>query len=786
MLGSTFFLFSGMPNAMSGQTFPSHITAVAILLALFSVAPPLRADAGYAPRPQQRFPAGSSVMTLEADQQSQKGKTFYADGNVDIRYQNLRLRADHIEYNEDTKLAIARGHVQFDRDTQHLEGDVAQYNLSSGQGTFTHIRGAIALERRPNPNILLSPNPLSFQAEQVERTDDSTYVLHRAWVTVCDPGKPKWKFYAPKATIHIEKTVRLEGANFRLFSVPIVYLPYATVPAGRRTRQSGLLIPEIGHSSRKGFVLGDEFFWAPAEWFDTTVGGALLSRRGWSETASLRARPWEGAKLDASYFGVQDRGLPGANGVRVPQGGHEYHIGFDAFLPQGWRAVADVNQVSSSTFRLAFGNTFSNAVNLQSNSAAFATNNFRGFSLDFAAISDRFFLSVSPETSVSLRRAPEARFSSVDQAPWQRLPVYFGFQVFTGAVHRAEEATPSFETPATVQRSEIAPSVTIPLHWGPWLGVTPSFTLRSTRYGSQLQNGAAVNQSFLRTTQEFSVDLRPPSLERIWDRGDTKWKHSIEPQAVYRYVNGVNQFGRFILFDEDETLTDTSELEYGLTQRLFRRSGSDSAEELVSWRVAQKYFFDPTFGGALVPGQRNVFQALDSLTPFAFAESPQRFSPVVSDLRITPGGRYDAQLRVDYDPKRGQITAIGELLKLRPYRESFITLAHFSSINLPPSPTSLSNISLPPRSNQIRALIGYGDLNRRGWNSAFGMNYDVTQRFFQNQVIQVSYNGSCCGLGFEFRRLALGSVRSENQFRVVLLIANLGSAGNLRRQEKIF
>ena len=38
----------------------------------------------------------------------------------------------------------------------------------------------------------------------------------------------------------------------------------------------------------------------------------------------------------------------------------------------------------------------------------------------------------------------------------------------------------------------------------------------------------------------------------------------------------------------------------------------------------------------------------------------------------------------------------------------------------------------------------------------------------------------------EYRRISLGTVRSENQYRIVLLIANLGSAGNLRRQEKIF
>lgn len=772
---------------MSGQTSSRHITALAGLLFFVAGAGLHAADApvASASRPQQRISAGTSVMTLEADQQSRKGKVFYADGNVDIRYEDTRLRADHVEFNDETKEASARGHVQFDRDTQHLEGDSANYNIRSGQGTFTHIRGTIAVERRPNHSVLLSPNPLYFVAEEVERTDESTYVLHHAWVTVCDPERPKWKFYAPKATVHLEKTLAMEGANFRLFSVPVIYLPYADLPIERRTRQSGFLIPEISRSTNKGFIFGDEFYWAPTEWLDTTVGVAILSRRGWSQTASFRARPWEGTRVDASYFAVEDRGVPQPGGGRIKQGGHEYHLGFDAFLPQGWRSVVDLNGLSSSTFRLAFGATFSNAVNLRGNSAAFLTNNFHGFSVNFAAVSDRFFLSASPATTVTLRKAPEGRFSSVDQAPWERLPIYFGFQVFTGTVHRAEEATQSFETPSMVQRSEIAPSVTMPLHWGPWLGVTPSFTLRSTRYGAQIENGAVVNQSFVRATEEFSVDLRPPSLEHIWDDGEARWKHSIEPQVVYRYVNGVNQFGRFILFDDDETLTDTNEVQYGLTQRLYRRRGTDNAEEFVSWRVAQKYFFDPTFGGAIVSGQRNVFQALDSITPFAFADGPRRFSPIVSDLRVTPGGHYDAQLRIDYDPKRGRMTAIGELLKMRPYRESFITLAHFSTINIPPlsSPTSSS---LQPRSNQVRALVGYGDLNRRGWNYSFGMSYDVTQRFFQNEVIQLSYNGSCCGIGFEFLRLALGPVRSENQYRLVLLIANLGSAGNLRRQEKIF
>ena len=161
----------------------------------------------------------------------------------------------------------------------------------------------------------------------------------------------------------------------------------------------------------------------------------------------------------------------------------------------------------------------------------------------------------------------------------------------------------------------------------------------------------------------------------------------IEPDIVYRYVNGVNDFGRFVRFDEDETLTDTNEVEYGITQRLFRRTARAAREEFITWRLVQKYFFDPTFGGALVPGQPNVFQTLDALTPFAFADVARHFSPIVSDLTIEPGKRCDTQFIVNYDPQRNRLTAIGTLLKLKPYKESFLTLAHFSTLNLPLNPS---------------------------------------------------------------------------------------------------
>jgi len=114
---------------------------------------------------------------------------------------------------------------------------------------------------------------------------------------------------------------------------------------------------------------------------------------------------------------------------------------------------------------------------------------------------------------------------------------------------------------------------------------------------------------------------------------------------------------------------------------------------------------------------------------------------------------------------------------VKPYREFFATIAHF---RLQADPI------LQPLSNQIRVLVGYGSETRKGFNFTTGISYDFTNSALQNQVVQVSYNGGCCGIALGYRRVALGTVRTENQFSAALIIANFGTVGNLRRREKIF
>jgi LPS-assembly protein len=55
----------------------------------------------------------------------------------------------------------------------------------------------------------------------------------------------------------------------------------------------------------------------------------------------------------------------------------------------------------------------------------------------------------------------------------------------------------------------------------------------------------------------------------------------------------------------------------------------------------------------------------------------------------------------------------------------------------------------------------------------------------QCATAQVTYNTDCCGFSVQYHRFSFG-VRNENQFRVAFSVANIGSFGTLKKQERLF
>jgi LPS-assembly protein len=527
--------------------------------------------------------------------------------------------------------------------------------------------------------------------------------------------------------------------------------------------------------------VGDSFFWAINRSMDAEIGAEYLSKRGWSQQANFRMRPTSSSYLTLSYYGVEDRGF----GPQMEdQGGHTARAEGVAALPGGFRGVLDFNYLSSLTFREAFAQSYTEAVNSENHSIGFLSGSWDSRWLNVALSQFKNFQSRQPGDSVRLRSLPTVELNSVERPLWRGAPLWITWQSSAGWVSRREaglEPDSGLEA-SYLERLEFFPQLSLPLRWRA-LQLTPTLGFRATHYGKSKQpqaSAALSSEDFHRGAPTLSVDAVLPSLARQYAGAGplfrSPFRHVIEPRVTFRYVNDAGEFSRAVLFDARDLLADTTELEYSVTNRIFIQGQGAGAREALSWELKQQYYFDPTFGGALVEGSRNVLPSSLLLSGHAFLDQQRRFSPIVSLLRFRPSNRYDVEFREDYDPLRHRFVQ-GGLTGNVHLGEAFLSLNH-SFVRSSPV--------LAAPSNQIGFNVGYGNMLRRGWNAVFAGSYDIRQEFMQFTAVQVSFNNECCGISFDYRRFALGPTRTENQFRVAFSLSNIGTFGTLKRQERLF
>jgi LPS-assembly protein len=765
-------------------------------------------------------PESQEESTICAQQQEKDGTVYKLHGNARIFYRSYILSADEVTYDSESGAATAEGHVVLDggANDEHIQASRGEYNVQTEFGDFYHVTGTTGLRPRGRNVKLISDNPFAFSGEVVEKRGPGRFVVHDGTVTTCQLPQPKWEFHAVRVSVEVAGEARIYNSSFWVHGVPILYLPFATHPLTKEPHESGFLIPHFGRSSRKGAVIGDGYFWAINRSTDLTLSGEYYSQRGGSQNANFRWRPSDSAFLDISYFGVIDENS---------QGGEDAHLNGEGQLPWGFRAVADLEYLSNYAFRSAFSPTFSQAVDSEVKSKIFASRNSGGFSYNAEVGRYQNFQSTDPGDVVTILHAPGLEVSGVDQR-LGNTPLLFSVD---GAAEGLSRSEPMFRTGDLVGRFDVHPSVALPLHWQGW-SLRPEFGLRETFYTQRLlpskSTNMATDDALNRNALEASLDLRPPTLERVFGREvfGRKLKHVIEPSLTYRYVTGVSNFGSILRFDFRDILSNTNEVEYGVTQRLYAKGGKSNDEEcrdteglpvfgaqgearsakhpwqredtrnrpcpkgpgtreIVSWRIGQKYFMDSKFGGALVNGQRNVFETSASFTGIAFLSDERRWSPLISRLKIQTSARSDAEWNLDYDFKKGRVTSSETIVN---YHFGNVTVGGSDNyLNTPSVISETTNQAELSQFHQFRVLLGYGSLSKRGFSAMSNLGFDANAVFLQYGSLQSTYNWDCCGVSLGYRRFALFSVkRVENEYFFQFNLANIASFGNLRRQERLF
>jgi LPS-assembly protein len=777
------------------------------------------------------------------------------DGNVEITYEGHTLAADHIDYEEDSGDAVLTGHVLVTGGThdEQIHASHATMNVKTGMGSFYDVSGSVGMkpasEKPGAPRMLYAnSNPFLFTGKLVVKTGPDEYEVYEGTVTSCQLPHPDWMLSAGKFSID-ENKARAKNSVFHLMNIPLLYLPYVTQPRDGTSRQSGILIPVVGDSSSKGLTFGEQIYWAINRSTDMTVGTIYYSMRGWSQTASFHYRGLGENFVKAHYSGLQDRGYTPSGGTYTNQSGEDMVISArrdlaaegdstqDAPAPET-RGVVDVEYLSSFLYREAFTDNFNQAVSSDVLSTMYGVHESNGYSSSIEG--DRYqgekrvATSRLPEQQVHIFHAPALEFSSTDHR--------FGSTGLEWNVDSSatglKRIQPNFTTSGIVERMDVRPELAYPLHFDGWM-VRPSAAVRETFYSrSKLANTGVPIEStdpLNRADVDVQVDVRPPVVERTFDSGFLRKllrhdvKHTVEPEFTYRYVGGIGNFQQVLRFDTVDVASDTNEVQYGVTQRLFLRQtgnkpcqaanagadanqvwgaadsegpgpasvgGSDTAgrseaqapvcsnREWISWRVSQKYFFNPTFGGAVVNGRRNILDTTLAFSGIAFLTEPRNISPLISRLRVRTSEKTDVEWDFDYDTGAKKFTS-----------NNIFADVHQGKIN---AGISYARLNAPGRSyvegvassvadfSQMRVLLGYGNPTAAGFSAAANAGLDLNLGSIQYGALQASYNWNCCGFSVEYLKYELGTARNENAYRFNFTLANIGTAGNLRRAQQVF
>ena len=775
---------------------------------------PLPEDPGQEALPVAKpepIPQAGVPVTWKADRETWAGHTATLYGVEDFHYRDYVLRADKVVYNQETSELEAEGHLQMSGGPQDivLTASRGDMRLNMHTARFYDVTGTGGVRRAGRTIVYSTANPFLFSARVLLQTGEGQYKIIDGTMTNCRLPRPDWQLLARRINVadgHASTT----NTIFKLFGVPVFDLPYLRHPVDENGRESGLLIPVISTgSSIRGFTLGEQVYMVLNRSMDMVVGAEYFSKRGWAPNGDFRYKGpgldhltlrWN-ALIDRGFDQLQTSGPQAGQVVYVNQGGADIQaLGRQDFSPDT-RIAGNIEYLSSYVYRLVFNDNYWQAVSSEVKSEAFFTQNRRGFIPSLRLSRVQTFAGSAEGDEARILHLPSVRFDVLDQplgASW----MYWGLGSSIAHLGRSE---PGFHA-HNIGRIDLYPHISMPIVAGGW-SIVPAGALRATFYsGSQAPdltgvNGGIPNVShdpLHRTYGEASIDIRPPALERDFTlaRSNRTLRHVIEPELTWRFVGGIGSAPRNVLtVDTTDTATDTDEVGFSLTQRFYLRPTAEKScdplagetpcasrpREWASWQIAQKYFLNANFGGALIPGRRNVFDSTLDLSGVAFLTDPRNLSPITSRLRFEAIDNLRIQWDLDYDPKAGRF---GSNNIYAGYSWSNATVgisrALLNAVDEQGSAASLI------QSQQLDPFIEIGKQNRAGFNLAAHGGYDFVHGAVQYAGVQAVYNWNCCGLTVGYRRFALGSLRDETQYLYSFTLANFGSVGDIRRSNTVF
>ncbi len=292
--------------------------------------------------PQKLAAQTSQFVTLVADRLFLDGPNrLIAEGNVEALFGMTRLQATRVVYDRSTDLLRIDGPIVLSEGQEIIIlADEAEMSPSLRRGLIRSARVVIDQQ-------------LQIAAHSVERLDERFTEMNAVVASSCeicaDRPTPLWEIRAQRV-VHDDEAQQIyfENAQFRLFGLPVAYVPRLRVPDPRLQRATGWLSPGLSFDTGHGIGLRAPYFIVLGPDRDLTLTPYVASKG--TRALELRYRQaFTSGMLEFGGLVARDMIRPGGTrGVVYFEGdfalGRGYQLRFNLIHPSDRQVLENYNR----------------------------------------------------------------------------------------------------------------------------------------------------------------------------------------------------------------------------------------------------------------------------------------------------------------------------------------------------------------------------------------------------------------------------------------------------------
>ena len=229
--------------------------------------------------------ARDSILEVFSDGQ----RKIYYYGDVTVKYDNMELTAEYMEYDMKTGTVFAHGIYDsiaeewvgrpvMTQDGKTYEMEEVHYNFDSGKARIK--------------NMKTTEDEGIIHGQNIKMMKDRSINMTKGKYTVCDADHPHYylKMSAAKIITDPSQKTVFGPANVVVedVNIPFLGLPFGFVPE-RPKRATGILMPTFGEEESRGFYLKDAgMYFVFGDYLDLSITGDYFTLGSWAVDINSR------------------------------------------------------------------------------------------------------------------------------------------------------------------------------------------------------------------------------------------------------------------------------------------------------------------------------------------------------------------------------------------------------------------------------------------------------------------------------------------------------------------